>query len=752
MAYNEKLSAQLKADGCKITVLCRKDLDSAILAERPDFYPCFSRFSWQIGNPKASGTHADKFEAELSLGLNEVLRSRSLASEENEPLLIYMYCGGVEHAEILEKHGLRIGAAVHVNLFYLSFHLTDQYARSHRQFFEFLANPPADGSFVATVSTAQLGSRLAKMTGCKLPCAPHPSTGVSDLKFESLRADAEHRFEFRKPLTVLFPSAPRPEKGYSGSCEAARIICSDPRSLRCIVKHAPIFSTPADLSQPIRKVEGMEVIEGALSDEEFLGLFARSQIAVLPYSPDAFAERTSGLLIDALYFGLPCVVLRGTWLSDIVEEYGCGVAVDGISARLLSEGVRTIADNHKHYRQRALRAADAYFEANSWHAFSEFLRSRGPTAPLERNPILTSEHKAVSTNPEVFPGFTLAGPNRWAFTKAKAGKQNLLIFKHAAKSPTANREILASFRIVCDASVQIAVTLARHDYRHPYEGATIKQKLTPGQTWSGVLKHRFKENHSDLKLQFEILDCPIATCTLEIQEYSVDEPALGQLTEPVVLAPNSFAQANKPEASQSFSFVSPNCWTFTKSLDSDKQEQLIFPANPPCPTKGREFLAVAILETNVYSEVEVSLGRHGSGAFEGQAAKIRLGAGQSTPVIICHKFISNHEKIKFQLKILSCAGDSAEVKVSEQFIFQSPESMVASLDKGEDVFALANSKFREARYLESAPLYLHLAHQEPKKAFPREMAEVAFQEAGLTDAELRKRILVKFGVVSETAK
>jgi hypothetical protein len=163
-------------------------------------------------------------------------------------------------------------------------------------------------------------------------------------------------------------------------------------------------------------------------------------------------------------------------------------------------------------------------------------------------------------------------------------------------------------------------------------------------------------------------------------------------------------------------------------------------------------LAVATLETNVYSEVEVSLGRHGSGAYEGKAAKIHLGAGQSTPVIIGHKFISNHEKIKFQLKILSCAGDSAEVKVSEQFIFQSPESMVASLDKGEDVFALANSKFREARYLESAPLYLHLAHQEPRKAFHREMAEVAFQEAGIANAELIKKILFTLGVGLVTSK
>ena len=107
--------------------------------------------------------------------------------------------------------------------------------------------------------------------------------------------------------------------------------------------------------------------------------------------------------------------------------------------------------------------------------------------------------------------------------KKKTGQQNLLIFPHNTPADTVGREYQASFRLVCDIPVQIAVTLARHDYRHSYEGATIKQKLTPGQTWSGVLKHRFRENHADIRLQFEILDCPSDLCVLQIQEKVVFE-------------------------------------------------------------------------------------------------------------------------------------------------------------------------------------------------------------------------------------
>ena len=167
------------------------------------------------------------------------------------------------------------------------------------------------------------------------------------------------------------------------------------------------------------------------------------------------------------------------------------------------------------------------------------------SAPKPAAPSGSASQKVSSPNLEATPCFTPAGPNRWVFAKAKAGKQNLLIFKHPFKQSTANREILASFRVVCDAPVQIAVSLGRHDSKRPWEGTKIKQKLTPGQPWSGMLKQRFRENHSDLKLQFEILDCPTATCTLEIQENRVQEANPSQPAAPIVLVPDSFAQANK---------------------------------------------------------------------------------------------------------------------------------------------------------------------------------------------------------------
>jgi FkbM family methyltransferase len=286
-----------------------------------------------------------------------------------------MYCGSLEHAEVLARLALRFPRlAVNVNLFWLSFKLTPEYAHKWQSFIERLDEGISAGNFIATLPTFELRDHLAEFTGCILPVAPHPSTGITDRAFEDL-SQKNLGIEGRQMLNVLFPSAPRPEKGYLTSIESVRLLCSESEAFRPIIRHAPTFTTPKQFVQPLSNVAGAEVVEGELTDDEFLKLFARSDIVVLPYTPDAFAERTSGLLIDSMYFGFPCVVIRGTWLGNLTEKFGSGVVVDELTPASLVAGVRAIAANYEDYQLRARKAGREYFSKNSWSAFSKFLRN-----------------------------------------------------------------------------------------------------------------------------------------------------------------------------------------------------------------------------------------------------------------------------------------------------------------------------------------------------------------------------------------
>ena len=298
------------------------------------------------------------------------------------------------------------------------------------------------------------------------------------------------------------------------------------------------------------KLRGVSV-SGPVPYSEYHRTMAESDILLIAYNFDPASIKYTRLSLankmpECLAAGTPILAYGPQEVASIeyLQLAGCASMVTSRNFDLLKNQIlRLIKD--RSYRQALIQKSRDFVAKNHSRDAVQRCFRLGilKTAAFHSSSRLgTVSHENLS---QLSPCFTSTSPNRWAFSKAKAGKQNLLIFKHPFKKPTANREILASFRVVCDAPVQIAVSLARHDSKRPWEGTTIKQKLTLGQPWSGVIKHRFRENHSDLKLQFEILDCSTATCTLEIQGNHVQEANPSQPAAPIMLAPNSFAQANK---------------------------------------------------------------------------------------------------------------------------------------------------------------------------------------------------------------
>ena len=368
MAYNEKLSKQFESEGYDVGVICRHDLSRDILSLRSNYSPILTAHSWEIGNRDHYQRYVDEFESQITRYFEQYF------SKFSGPVLLYMYCGSLEHSEILFRIASQFPQLfVNINLFWLSFKLTEAYAEKWYSVISLLDKTSGIGNFVATVPTKELRDRLARLTGCVLPVAPHPSTGVSDSLFvEGLSREAfKHR---RGKLNILFPGALRLEKGYKTSIGAVQLLCERPEIFHPIIRYAPTLSTPKTLLKSLSHIEGVEVVEGELADEDLLNLFSRADIVVLPYTPDAFSERTSGLLIDSIYFGIPCVVVHGTWLGNLVSSYGCGVVIAEPTSVDLFNGVKEISENYEHYSSRARQAGLRYFQENSWSVFSRFLR------------------------------------------------------------------------------------------------------------------------------------------------------------------------------------------------------------------------------------------------------------------------------------------------------------------------------------------------------------------------------------------
>ncbi|MEI6475137.1 MAG: hypothetical protein WCO75_07070 [Planctomycetota bacterium] len=48
-------------------------------------------------------------------------------------------------------------------------------------------------------------------------------------------------------------------------------------------------------------------------------------LLLAPYDPSAFKDNVTGVVLDALLRGTPCVTSAGCWPGKLVERFGCGV-------------------------------------------------------------------------------------------------------------------------------------------------------------------------------------------------------------------------------------------------------------------------------------------------------------------------------------------------------------------------------------------------------------------------------------------
>lgn len=101
-----------------------------------------------------------------------------------------------------------------------------------------------------------------------------------------------------------------------------------------------------------------------LPHEEYLGLFTGA-ICLQLYDRQDFADRISGITLDAMSCGAPVVTLSGTWIARVVSRFSAGEVVAGTDPAAILDAVRRIIADYGIYQQNARRAGDALQAENS---------------------------------------------------------------------------------------------------------------------------------------------------------------------------------------------------------------------------------------------------------------------------------------------------------------------------------------------------------------------------------------------------
>lgn len=194
-----------------------------------------------------------------------------------------------------------------------------------RGFRALAASPRARIAIHAT--NAALAAQF-RMLGCvecdELPWAVNP---------EIVRARDDVAAPRSAPLRIGFPGSTRDERGsgmieslfrelrgdlLDGSCAQLLLqspgVDSLPASMRA---GASFHETVADAMESRAPVA---VVRWPLSGAEYAALIRATDLGLLPYDPDRYYARASGVLVEMLGSGTPVVVLAGSWLGRQFRE------------------------------------------------------------------------------------------------------------------------------------------------------------------------------------------------------------------------------------------------------------------------------------------------------------------------------------------------------------------------------------------------------------------------------------------------
>ena len=101
---------------------------------------------------------------------------------------------------------------------------------------------------------------------------------------------------------------------------------------------------------------GLQLREDTPNAAAYRALFDGA-VVLQPYLAEDFANRVSGVTLDALAAGAPVVATAGTWMAALVQRFGAGAATADLSAAGLIAAIGPVLAQHADYQARAQAAS-----------------------------------------------------------------------------------------------------------------------------------------------------------------------------------------------------------------------------------------------------------------------------------------------------------------------------------------------------------------------------------------------------------
>ncbi len=395
--YEHRLTPKVEAGGLRYWIAANVEWTGQNDGEETSqqYLDCsLYTYSYSLGNkPNESPDKLQAVARDIAAEFSDTI-DRALANCSGR-LHVYIYVGSLDHAAILYEIALlRPRVSLHINLFW--FRSADAWMPWFLDRWMWLLKAAEeDPRLTITCMTAHQRRQILARSNIALPVAAHPSPLIDDERTSALLAEEVPE---RNRIRIFFPSANRPEKGVGLLYEVGKKVVEEigEQKPELIFRTSPYDRRVTPEEDPLFPY--VTVLDGHIDEATFIEVLRSCHVVVLPYLPPDFADRTSGLVIDSLYAGAPTITVRGTYLAEIAQKYGCGLVVDRGSAEEMAEAVIELVDRYRDRPWDFREAAKLYYRANSWQRLANELikASAAADAAYVELPLPESKEPAVS--------------------------------------------------------------------------------------------------------------------------------------------------------------------------------------------------------------------------------------------------------------------------------------------------------------------------------------------------------------------
>lgn len=118
----------------------------------------------------------------------------------------------------------------------------------------------------------------------------------------------------------------------------------------------------------------IKFIDQPLSNKEYKETLSKIDVFLMPYNPNSYDKRVSGIFIEATMAGIPVVAADNTWMAKEINQYNNGVVFDYDSgANGLNKALQNVISGYDIFQNNAILASQKYNQIHSPENFINML-------------------------------------------------------------------------------------------------------------------------------------------------------------------------------------------------------------------------------------------------------------------------------------------------------------------------------------------------------------------------------------------